>query len=77
LATQSPYSCAADIFDGAKTAMQDNAGSDSAIYKAMLVAGLIAGALTGFLSKNWVAGIAGFAVGAIFLNIGMGIVGLT
>ena len=67
---------AVDLFAAGKTQIQDATGSDSTLYLAMMVIGLATAAITGFVTKNWFAGIGGFAAGVIFVNIGMSIVGI-
>lgn len=67
---------AADVFAPAKNEIVDTVGTGSTAQFAILVVGLCAGALTGFLTKNWGAAIGGFIVGIIFVNVGLKVVGL-
>lgn len=60
---------AADLFDGAKTSIKDTAGAGSGIEMAVLGASLLGGVITGAITRNWVAGIAGFMVCIIFWNV--------
>ena len=74
LLTTSTY--AADIFSGSKDIIVDTVGSDSNLYFALMVVGVVIAALTGFLTKNWPAAIGSFIVGVIFINTAMNFVGL-
>jgi len=67
---------AADLFSGAKAAIKDTAGTGSSIETAMLSVGLLGGMATGFLTKNWLGGVGGFAAGMIFWKFAAPIVGL-
>lgn len=67
---------AADLFAGAKTAIKDTAGTGSSIETAMLGVGLLSGMATGYLTKNWLGGIGGFAAGMIFWKFAAPLVGL-
>jgi type IV conjugative transfer system pilin TraA len=67
---------AADIFSGSKDIIVDTVGSDSNLYFALMVVGVVVAALTGFLTKNWPAAIGSFIVGVIFINTAMNFVGL-
>lgn len=67
---------AADLFSGAKTAIKDTAGTGSSIETAMLSVGLLGGMATGYLTKNWLGGIGGFAAGMIFWKFAAPVVGL-
>lgn len=67
---------AADLFVTAKTAIKESAGTGSGIETALLGAGLLGGVITGFMTKNWVGGMGGFAAGMIFWNIAAPLVGL-
>ncbi|GIU52667.1 hypothetical protein TUM4438_45930 [Shewanella sairae] len=66
----------ADLFAGGKDQIKQATNSDSTLYLAMMVIGLAAAAVTGFVTKNWFAAIGGFAAGVIFVNVAMGIIGL-
>lgn len=67
---------AADPFASAKSEIVDTVGSGSTAQFALLVIGLCAAGITGFLTKNWGAAIGGFVVGMIFLNMALKVVGL-
>lgn len=67
---------AADPFAPAKGEIVDTVGTGSTAQFAILVVGLCAGALTGFLTKNWGNAIGGFIVGMIFVNVALKVVGL-
>lgn len=67
---------AADPFATAKSEIVDTVGTGSTAQFAILVVGLCAGALTGFLTKNWGAAIGSFIVGMIFVNVALKVVGL-
>lgn len=67
---------AADLFGGAKEAIKDTAGVGSGVETAILSAGVLGAALTGFITKNWIGAIGGFAVGMIFWSVAAPLVGL-
>ncbi len=67
---------AADLFATAKTAIKDTAGQGSSIEMAIYAAGAIGAMLTGWITKNWVGGVSGFAVGMIFWSVVAPMVGL-
>lgn len=67
---------AADVFAPAKNEIVDTVGTGSTAQFAILVVGLCAGALTGFLTKDWGKAIGGFIVGMIFINVTLKVVGL-
>ena len=67
---------AADPFASAKSEIVDTVGSGSTMQFALLVIGLCAAGITGFLTKNWGGAIGGFVVGMIFLNVALKVVGL-
>ncbi|MPY24499.1 hypothetical protein FM037_03285 [Shewanella psychropiezotolerans] len=67
---------AADPFAPAKSEIVDTVGTGSTAQFALLVIGLCAAGITGFLTKNWGAAIGGFVVGMIFLNVSLRVVGL-
>ena len=67
---------AADPFAVAKAEIVDTVGSGSTAQFGLLVVGLCAAGITGFLTKNWGAAIGGFVVGMIFINAGLKVVGL-
>ncbi|WP_394230776.1 hypothetical protein [Shewanella colwelliana] len=67
---------AADPFAPAKSEIVDTVGSGSTAQFALLVIGLCAAGITGFVTKNWGAAIGGFIVGMIFLNVALKAVGL-
>jgi len=67
---------AADLFANAKVAIKESAGTGSSIETAMLSVGLLGGMATGYLTKNWLGGIGGFAAGMIFWKFAAPIVGL-
>ncbi|MGI2025287.1 hypothetical protein [Shewanella glacialipiscicola] len=67
---------AADVFAPAKGEIVDTVGTGSTAQFAILVVGLCAGALTGFLTKDWGKAIGGFIVGMIFINVTLKVVGL-
>ncbi|MCL1064285.1 hypothetical protein MK852_19390 [Shewanella benthica] len=67
---------AADPFAPAKSEIVDTVGSGSTAQFALLVIGLCAAGITGFLTRNWGAAIGGFVVGMIFLNVALKVVGL-
>ena len=67
---------AADPFAAAKSEIVDTVGTGSTAQFALLVIGLCAAAITGFLTKNWGAAIGGFIVGMIFINVALKVVGL-
>ncbi len=60
---------AADLFTAAKTDIKDTAGTGSGVEMAILALGGIGALVFGFMSKNWVGAIGGFAVGVIFWNV--------
>ena len=68
---------AIDLFASGKEQIKTTTNSESTLYLAMMVIGLAAAAVTGFVTKNWFAAIGGFAAGVIFVNVAMGIIGLT
>ncbi|WP_425667807.1 type IV conjugative transfer system pilin TraA (plasmid) [Vibrio tubiashii] len=74
LATQPAL--AADIFASGKTAIKESAGKGSMVETAMLGSGLILGTITGFTTRNWVAGVGGFVGGNILWAVGAPLVGL-
>ncbi len=74
LATQPAL--AADMFASGKTAIKDTVGTDSTVETAILSAGAVGAALTGFITKNWIGAIGGFAVGMIFWSVVAPMVGL-
>ncbi len=67
---------AADLFTNAKTDIKDTAGTGSAVEMALLAFGGIGAIAFGFMSKNWIGAIAGFAVGVLFWNIITPMIGL-
>lgn len=67
---------AADLFASAKSAIKDTAGTGSGVETAILAAGALGGAITGFMTKNWVGALGGFATGMIFWNVAAPLVGL-
>jgi len=67
---------AADLFSTGKQAIKDTVGDDSAVETALLSAGAVGAVITGFVSKNWVLAIAGFAIGMIFWSVAAPLVGL-
>ena len=67
---------AADPFVKAKSEIVDTVGTGSTAQFAILVVGLCAAALTGFVTKNWGAAIGAFVVGMIFVNVALKVVGL-
>lgn len=67
---------AADPFLDAKSEIVDTVGSGSTMQFALLVIGLCAAGVTGFVTKNWGGAIGGFVVGMIFLNVALKVVGL-
>jgi len=67
---------AADPFAPAKSEIVDTVGTGSTAQFAILVVGLCAAAITGFLTKNWGAAIGAFVVGMIFVNVALKVVGL-
>jgi len=67
---------AADLFVSAKTAIKDTAGTGSGVETAILAAGALGGAITGFMTKNWVGALSGFATGMIFWSVAAPLVGL-
>ncbi len=67
---------AADLFTSGKVTIQDTAGTGSMFELAILALGALGALVFGFISKNWVGAIAGFAVGVIFWNISAPLIGL-
>ncbi|WP_070968473.1 hypothetical protein [Vibrio sonorensis] len=67
---------AADLFTNAKTDIKDTAGTGSAVEMALLAFGGIGAIAFGFMSKNWIGAITGFAVGVLFWNIITPMIGL-
>lgn len=67
---------AADLFATAKTTIKENAGNGSGLYQAMTVAGLGAAGVGGYMTKNWVGAVGGFATGMIFTNTAMTMLGI-
>ena len=67
---------AVDPFVNAKSEIIDTVGSGSTMQFALLVIGLCAAGITGFLTRNWGGAIGGFVVGMIFLNVALKVVGL-
>lgn len=67
---------AADLFTNAKTDIKDTAGTGSAVEMALLAFGGIAALAFGFMSKNWLGAIGGFAVGVLFWNVITPMIGL-
>ncbi len=67
---------AVDMFASGKTAIKDTVGSDSTVETAILASGVVGAALTGFITKNWIGAIGGFAVGMIFWSVAAPLVGL-
>jgi len=65
-----------DPFAPAKSEIVDTVGTGSTAQFAILVVGLCAAAITGFLTKNWGAAIGAFVVGMIFVNVALKVVGL-
>ncbi|WP_417852372.1 type IV conjugative transfer system pilin TraA [Vibrio europaeus] len=69
-------SFATDLFAGGKATIKSTAGDDSAAEMAMLTAGALGAAATGFMTRNWFAAIGGFAGGMIFWEVIKPLVGL-
>jgi type IV conjugative transfer system pilin TraA len=69
-------SLATDLFAGGKTTIKDTAGEDSAAEMAILTAGALGAAATGFMTRNWFAAVGGFAGGMIFWEVIKPLVGL-
>ncbi|SGZ09623.1 type IV conjugative transfer system pilin TraA [Moritella viscosa] len=67
---------AADLFAGAKTAIKDTVGTGSGVETAILGMGVLGGAISGFMTKNWVGGIGGFVAGMIFWKFAAPLAGL-
>jgi len=69
-------SLATDLFAGGKATIKDTAGEDSAAEMAILTAGALGAAATGFMTRNWFAAVGGFAGGMIFWEVIKPLVGL-
>ena len=69
-------SAATDPFVDGKDEIVATVGSGSTMQFALLVIGLCAAGITGFITKNWGGAIGGFVVGMIFLNVALKVVGL-
>lgn len=67
---------AADLFTAAKTEITESTGKSSTLWFAVTLAGFAVAALTGFITKNWIAAIGGFFAGMIFMNAGAAVIGL-
>jgi len=67
---------AVDLFANGKDAIKETVGSDSTVETAILASGAVGAALTGFISKNWIGAIGGFAVGMVFWSVAAPLVGL-
>ncbi len=67
---------AADLFTDAKGTIKDTAGDGSAVENAILAAGAIGAVAGGFMSRNWLGAIGGFAGGMIFWEVVKPLVGL-
>ena len=71
-----PALAADDMFAAGKEVIKVSAGKGSTVETAMLGSGLFAAAVTGFVSRNWMAAVGGFAGGMIFWNVAAPLVGL-
>ncbi|TFH89372.1 type IV conjugative transfer system pilin TraA [Vibrio ouci] len=69
-------SLATDLFAEGKATIKSTAGDDSAAEMAMLTAGALGAAVTGFATRNWFGAIGGFAGGMIFWEVIKPLVGL-
>lgn len=67
---------AADLFAAGKTTIKETAGDGSAVENAILAAGAIGAAAGGFMSRNWLGAVGGFAGGMIFWEVVKPLVGL-
>jgi len=68
---------ATDLFAGGKATIKSTAGEDSAAEMAMLTAGSLVAAVTGFTTRSWFGAISGFAGGVIFWEVVKPLVGLS
>ena len=67
---------AVDLLAAAKTTIKDTAGQGSGVENALLALGAIGALAFGFMSKNWIGAIGGFAVGLVFWNVAAPLAGL-
>lgn len=67
---------ATDLFAAGKTIINETAGDGSAVENAILAAGAIGAAAGGFMSRNWLGAVGGFAGGMIFWEVVKPLVGL-
>ncbi|WP_154723950.1 type IV conjugative transfer system pilin TraA [Vibrio cyclitrophicus] len=67
---------AADLFAAGRQDIIDNVGTGSVVELAILSVGGVGALIFGYLSKNWVGAIGGFAVGVIFWNIASTYIGI-
>ncbi|PSW21576.1 hypothetical protein C9J21_22405 [Photobacterium phosphoreum] len=71
------FAAGTDPFVGTKAEISAAMGSGSELHFAMLAIGLAVAAVTGAVSKNWVAAIGTFVVLIIFLNVAGSFIGLS
>ncbi|MFY2508883.1 type IV conjugative transfer system pilin TraA [Vibrio pectenicida] len=65
-----------DVFASGKEIIKATAGKGSAIEKAMLGTGLLTSIAGGFMARNWMGAIGGFAAGCLLWEVCAPMVGL-
>lgn len=65
-----------DLFATGKATIKATAGDGSAVENAILGAGAVGAAAGGFMSRNWLGAVGGFAAGMIFWEVIKPLVGL-